>query len=271
VTDAFPLVVCWHCTRPATDSQTCGWCGVWLVDLDPQQVPPAARGWLPLARRWGIPDDIHRDQAIDQADRAELETILRTLHDANAWTDVERWLADAANEATRVSHEYIAITCLTIAADHARLRLAQQRQTPNTTDVVPDAPSPPAVKATSENDAAPTWPPGLINALRLGQRLVAEVPTTPGRRAFVDITPIRDDRDALAEREGWQRSDRDRAFRVQHWDYEQEMIDGWDHNVGARRMGDATAPTESALLGVITAWGLRPTDFTYPWNTADPR
>jgi hypothetical protein len=82
----------------------------------------------------------------------------------------------------------------------------------------------------------PTRPPGLLNTLRLGRRLVAEVPAEPGRRAFVDITPERDDLDAQAASEGWQRPDHDRAFRVEHWDYDEQQIDGWDYDIGARQV-----------------------------------
>ncbi len=42
-----------------------------------------------------------------------------------------------------------------------------------------------------EAPQAPAWPIDKLNALRAGQRLVAEVPATAlGRRAFVSITPV---------------------------------------------------------------------------------
>ncbi len=116
-----------------------------------------------------------------------------------------------------------------------------------------------------------TWSPELLNALRLGRRLVAEVPAGPGRRAFVDITPRSDDRDAHAATEGWQRPDHDRAFRVEHWSYDEQEIDGWDYDVNAQWVRTGAAANEAALLELIAAWGLRPVDFNYSWNTADPR
>jgi hypothetical protein len=115
------------------------------------------------------------------------------------------------------------------------------------------------------------WPENLLSALRLGRRLVAEVPAASGRRAFVDITPVTDARDRQAEQEGWQRSDPGRAFRVQHWDYDERAIDGWDYDVGARLVRSARPESEDALLALIASWGLSPTDFAYPWDTADPR
>jgi hypothetical protein len=117
----------------------------------------------------------------------------------------------------------------------------------------------------------PAWPQEMLNALRLGRRLVAEIPARPGRRAFVDITPARDIRDTVAAREGWQRPGQDRAFRVEHWDYDEHQINGWDYDIGAQRMRTGSAIDEVALLNLISAWGLKPTDFNYPWNTADPK
>jgi hypothetical protein len=95
-----------------------------LVELDARQVPSAARVWLTLARRWGIPDDGYRWDAIERADRNELEAIHRALDDDTVWDEVERWLVGPEAEATPPSREYVAITCLTMAADHVRLRLA---------------------------------------------------------------------------------------------------------------------------------------------------
>ena len=57
---------------------------------------------------------------------------------------------------------------------------------------------------------------------------------------------------------------------MEHWYYDQQQIDGWDHGIGAQRVRTATAGNGAAPLELITAWGLQPTDFTHPWNTADP-
>jgi hypothetical protein len=89
------------------------------------------------------------------------------------------------------------------------------------------------------------WSPAKQDALRLARRLVAQVPASPGRRAFVDITPIRDERDHLAEREGWVRRDVQRSFRLAHWDYDERRIDGWDYDVDARQVRLDTVVGES--------------------------
>jgi hypothetical protein len=120
-------------------------------------------------------------------------------------------------------------------------------------------------------DQSPTWPLNKLNVLRLGRRLVAEVPAPPGRRSFVDITPVRDDRDRLADHQGWNRPDTQRSFRLEQWDYDEQQIDGWDYDIGAERLRVATASDESSLLDLIVAWWLLPDDFKYPWDTADPR
>lgn len=258
--------VCWHCAQPSDDNKTCKWCGVWLIELDPERVPLAARPLLGLARRWGIPDDGYRSDAVAGASRDELEEIIRALREADADDEVARWLISEADAPP--SPEYLAITCLTMAADDARLRLAERVRAGSVTD---DGAGDVAGASPAGDGSDATWPVDLLNALRLGQRLVAEVPAGPGRRAFVDITPVTDDRDRRAEREGWRRSDPHRAFHVQHWDYDAQNIDGWDYDVGVRLVRSATAESEAALLELITSWGLRPTDFAYPWKTADPR
>jgi hypothetical protein len=107
--------------------------------------------------------------------------------------------------------------------------------------------------------------------LRLGQRLVAEVPARgPGRRAFVGITPVLVAADAAAERQGWKRSDSARRFRLDHWDYDADVIDGYDFDLGAVLIRGATATGESELTAMLGTWDLRPEQFRYPWDTDDP-
>lgn len=62
-----------------------------------------------------------------------------------------------------------------------------------------------------------------------------------------------------------------RSGRLEHWDYDGQQIDGWDYDIGAQQVRIATAGNEAALLELIAAWALQPTDFTYPWVTADPK
>jgi hypothetical protein len=73
-----------------------------------------------------------------------------------------------------------------------------------------------------------------------------------------------------APAEGWQRPDHDRAFRVEHGDYDEQQIDGWDHDIGAQRVRTATAANEAAPPELITAGDFIPTNFTHRWDTAGP-
>lgn len=85
------------------------------------------------------------------------------------------------------------------------------------------------------------WPTDNLTALRLGQRLVTEAPASrPGRRAFVDITPLSSPADTDGRRQGWKRPDHARTFRLQHWDYEADLVDGFDYDIGAVLIRDAT-------------------------------
>jgi hypothetical protein len=115
------------------------------------------------------------------------------------------------------------------------------------------------------------WPAAKLSALRLGRRLVAEVPAAPGRRAFVGITPISDQRDHVAAQQGWVRPDSQRSFKLEQWDYDQQQIGGWDYDIGAQLVRADTADSESSLLALLAEWGLTPAQLNYPWDTDDPR
>ncbi|WP_433178761.1 hypothetical protein [Actinoallomurus sp. CA-150999] len=116
------------------------------------------------------------------------------------------------------------------------------------------------------------WPTDKLNALRLGQRLVTEVPASqPGRRAFIDITPLTTSDDTQARRQGWKPADHARTFRLQHWDYDAEHIDGFDYDTGAVLIRATTAADEAELATTLKAWQLHPEQFLYPWQTDDPR
>ncbi|WP_406074911.1 hypothetical protein [Streptomyces virginiae] len=115
------------------------------------------------------------------------------------------------------------------------------------------------------------WPVDKLTALRLGRKLVTEVPASrPGRRAFVDITPSRDRSDDRARDEGWVRQDKGRRFSLRHREYDGHRLDGFDHDIGATLVASADAADEVALRAALTAWGLRPDSFVHPWQTDDP-
>jgi hypothetical protein len=116
------------------------------------------------------------------------------------------------------------------------------------------------------------WPTDKLTALRLGRRLVAEISASrPDRRAFVDIRPQQSEPDAEARDEGWVRSDVERSFRLEHWEYDRERVDGFDYDIDAALIESAEAPDESELITVLNTWGVRPDIFIYPWDSDDPR
>ncbi|MFF3014511.1 hypothetical protein [Streptomyces sp. NPDC057939] len=118
----------------------------------------------------------------------------------------------------------------------------------------------------------PAWPVDKLNALRLGRRLVTEVPSSrPDRRAFVDVTPGWTGPDADAETQGWVRCDAGRAFRLHHREYDRDRLDGFDHDVGEVLVRSAQAGDEAGLLAVLDAWGIDPGAFVHPWESDDPR
>ena len=70
--------------RPPGSSDT-------LVRLNPQQVPEDLRHLVPLAERWGIGDDVERNEKVDRAtpaEREELRTAVDPVHARiTAWLD----------------------------------------------------------------------------------------------------------------------------------------------------------------------------------------
>ncbi|KRV47226.1 hypothetical protein AQ490_07035 [Wenjunlia vitaminophila] len=87
----------------------------------------------------------------------------------------------------------------------------------------------------------------------------------------MDIRPVLIEPDVQARDEGWVRSDGERSFRLEHWEYDCEHMDGFDYDIGSALIGSANAPDESELSTVLNAWGVRPDLFVYPWESDDPR
>lgn len=118
----------------------------------------------------------------------------------------------------------------------------------------------------------PGWPLAKLSALRLGRRLAIEVPAPDsGRRAFVDITPGAVEGDAQARREGWTNKSAARSFRIEHWEYDADLLDGFAYDIGSTLLRSARAANELELLTVLREWQLGPHQFQYAWDTADPR
>ncbi|WP_433461717.1 hypothetical protein [Spirillospora sp. CA-128828] len=111
----------------------------------------------------------------------------------------------------------------------------------------------------STPDDGPRWPADKLTALRLGQPLTVEIAASgPGRRAFVTINPVTTPADHQARQEGWKRADHTREYRLTHWDYDADQIDGFDYDLGAVLIRNATATDEAELITLLQAWSLRP-------------
>ncbi|MFJ3520684.1 hypothetical protein [Streptomyces sp. NPDC090131] len=77
------------------------------------------------------------------------------------------------------------------------------------------------------NDTS-NWPTDKLTALRLGRRLVFE-----------------------ARKQGWVPSETDRTFRLEFWEYDSELVEGFDYDIGAVLIASAEATGESELVTVL--------------------
>ncbi|BBH66300.1 hypothetical protein ACTI_29850 [Actinoplanes sp. OR16] len=112
------------------------------------------------------------------------------------------------------------------------------------------------------------WPAVKLTALRLGRRLGVRVPASqPHRWSFVHIVPSSGPEDVAG---GRARVDAARSFRVTHWEFEADRLEGYDQDLGAVRLRHAEAADEAELLAVLREWRLRPADFEHSWDTVDP-
>lgn len=89
-------------------------------------IPDTVSVLLPLAEVGGIGDDYERAAIVDRASVDELRAMVAAV-DAVPDDDLYGWLA-GPDSAPPPSPEYVAITCLTMAADEARVRLRRSVQ-----------------------------------------------------------------------------------------------------------------------------------------------
>jgi hypothetical protein len=96
-----------------------------VVSLNADRVPEALRLLVPLAEKWGISDDVARAARVSEAHPGELAPLVGAV-DSVEESDLYGWLAGEESYSHDPSDEYVAITCLTMAADAARLRLRDE-------------------------------------------------------------------------------------------------------------------------------------------------
>src|SRR5690242_20434279 len=86
-----------------------------VIKIDATEVPAPLRSLIPLAEKWGISDDILREDAIATAPHDEL-TVLRGSVDAHR-TAINEWLGGPAADNPPFSVAYLAFTHMKMAAD----------------------------------------------------------------------------------------------------------------------------------------------------------
>ena len=96
------------------------------MTLNPKNVPLALVPLLSMAERWGIGDDFDREEAISKARVDDLEKLIRCT-DGVPDGDLSAWLIDPASFNPKPSAEYLAITCLTMARDSAKVEMQARR------------------------------------------------------------------------------------------------------------------------------------------------
>jgi hypothetical protein len=87
------------------------------IALDPARVPSPLRHLIPLARRFGISDDLIRADVLEHTPNAELEAMRRAV--AAEDDAFDSWLAGPEASGPTFSDEYIAFSCLRMAADES--------------------------------------------------------------------------------------------------------------------------------------------------------
>ena len=88
--------------------------------LDLRKVPAEFHSLARLAEKYGIGDDIYREQMVSSLtdeERSELTEFLEV------WDDLlDTWLAGPEAESSSPSDEYCTFTCLRMAADSAKIK-----------------------------------------------------------------------------------------------------------------------------------------------------
>jgi hypothetical protein len=85
------------------------------ITLDAGKVPAALRPLIPLAERFGVPDDLIRQDILAKATADDSEAVRRAVRSHEDVLDA--WLAGPEADGPDYSDEYIAFSCLRMAAD----------------------------------------------------------------------------------------------------------------------------------------------------------
>jgi hypothetical protein len=87
-----------------------------LIKLNPKRVPEPLRVLIPLAEKFGISDDLIREDFFDKTPKSELMTLKRTLAEYDDLLD--EWLAGPEADGPKFSKEYIAFSAMRMGVDY---------------------------------------------------------------------------------------------------------------------------------------------------------
>jgi hypothetical protein len=85
------------------------------IHLDVAKVPAALRHLIPLAERFGVSDDLIREDLLAKTTADALEAMREAVRPHEDAFDA--WLAGPEADGPGFSDEYVAFTCLRMAAD----------------------------------------------------------------------------------------------------------------------------------------------------------
>jgi hypothetical protein len=85
------------------------------ISLDPERVPAPLRELIPLAERFGVPDDLIREDVFAKTPKRELAALKRTLAAHNDLLD--EWLAGPEADGPEFSDEYVAFSAMRMGVD----------------------------------------------------------------------------------------------------------------------------------------------------------
>ncbi len=85
------------------------------IILDPSNVPPALRHLIPLAEHFGVSDDIIRRLVLDKTPADELAAMTEAVIAVR--DELDLWLCGPESYGPDYSEEYIAFSCLNMAAE----------------------------------------------------------------------------------------------------------------------------------------------------------
>jgi hypothetical protein len=86
-----------------------------VIVLDPARVPEPLRGLIPLAEKFGIGDDLMREDFFAKTPKDELRNLVQALGKHNRELDV--WLAGPESSGPDYSAEYLAFSSMRMGVD----------------------------------------------------------------------------------------------------------------------------------------------------------